>query len=150
VLSALFGDAEAIAALRRDATDSHASGAKRQAALQTLIEAKAPDLSQFLRGLLADRTMRGAALRALATLDDADTPALIVQHYASFTDAEKADAVATLASRPAYAMALLDAISKGQVPRRDLSAYTARQILALKDKALEDKLTKVWGTLRPP
>lgn len=45
---------------------------------------------------------------------------------------------------------MLDAIGKGQVQRRDLSPFVARQILALKDQALSDKLAKVWGTLRPP
>src|SRR5262249_51690610 len=66
------------------------------------------------------------------------------------TEAEKADAVGTLASRPVYALALLDAMEKGQVPRRDLSAFSARQLLALNDKALTERLTKVWGAVRKP
>jgi len=36
------------------------------------------------------------------------------------------------------------------VDRRDLSAFTARQLLALNDKALAEKLTKVWGAIRKP
>ena len=75
---------------------------------------------------------------------------MILKHYADYTDAEKADAVATLASRPAYAMALLDAMGRGEVPTRDLSAFTARQLLGLNDKNLSEKLTKVWGVIRPP
>ena len=47
-------------------------------------------------------------------------------------------------------MALLDAMEQGKVPRRDLSAFTARQLLSLNDKALTDKLTKVWGVVRKP
>ena len=94
--------------------------------------------------------MRGAALRGLASYSDPGTPALILDRYATLTDAEKADAVATLASRPAYAFALLDAMENGRVPRRDLSAFHARQLLALGDKKLTDRLTKVWGSIRPP
>ena len=47
-------------------------------------------------------------------------------------------------------MALLDAMERGDVPTRDLSAFTARQLLGLNDKNLSDKLTKVWGVIRPP
>jgi putative heme-binding domain-containing protein len=66
------------------------------------------------------------------------------------SDQEKADTVATLSSRPEYALALLEAMDKGRVPRRDLSAFTARQLLALKDPRLTERLNKVWGSLRPP
>jgi putative heme-binding domain-containing protein len=149
LLSVIFGDPEAIAALRRTAADPKANEAGRRAALLTLTEAQAPDLLPLLRDLLDDRIMRGPALRALATVNDPGTPALILKHYASFTDAEKADAIATLASRPAYAMALLNAMERGDVPRRDLSAFTVRQLLALKDQRLSERITKVWGSIRP-
>jgi putative membrane-bound dehydrogenase-like protein len=149
LLSVLFGDKEAVAALRATVGDAKADEATRRTALQTLVEAKAADLP-LLRDLLADRALRGPALRALAGFNDASVPPLILKQYATLTDAEKADAVATLASRPAYAMALLDAMGQGKVDRRDLSAFTARQLLALNDKALAEKLTKVWGAIRKP
>jgi putative heme-binding domain-containing protein len=149
LLSVLFSDPEAVAALRRTAADLGAEEAARRNALQTLTEAQAPDLLPLLRDLLTDRVMRGSALRALAAGSDPGTPALILNHYASFTDAEKADAIATLASRPAYALALLDAMERGDVPRRDLSVFTVRQLLALKDARLTERITKVWGSIRP-
>ena len=149
LLSVMFGDPEAAATLRKTAADPGAEEASRRAALQTLVEAKAADLPPLLRDLLADPAMRGPALRALAAFSDPETPAIILQHYKDCTDAEKADAVAALASRPAYAMALLDAMERGDVPTRDLSAFTARQLLGLNDKTLSEKLTKVWGVIRP-
>jgi putative heme-binding domain-containing protein len=149
LLSVMFGDPEAATALRKTAADSKEAEAVRRAALQTLVDAKAAGLPPLLRELLADRVMRGPALRALAAFSDADTPALILKHYHEFTDAEKADAVATLASRPAYAAALLDAMGRGEVPTRDLSSFTARQLLSFNDKNLSEKLTKVWGSIRP-
>jgi putative heme-binding domain-containing protein len=148
LLSVLFGDRESMASLRRTAADTQAEIGTRQTALQTLVEAKAPDLQSLLRDLLADAVMRGPALRALAAPGDTGTPALILKHYAGYSDAEKADAIATLASRPAWALALLDAMEHGDVPRRDLSPFTARQLLGLKDKQLSDRLTRVWGTIR--
>ena len=150
LLSVMFGDPEATATLRKTAADPRAEEASRRTALQVLVEAKAAGLPPLLRDLLADRTMRGPALRALAAFADPETPPLILKHYGEYTDAEKTDAVATLASRPAYALALLDAMERGEVPTRDLSAFTARQLLGLNDKNLSEKLTKVWGVIRPP
>jgi putative heme-binding domain-containing protein len=150
VLAVLFGDPQALATLRKTVVDSKADLAARRRALQTLVEKRAQDLLPLLRQLLADRTLRGPALRGLAAFTDEGTPAVILRHYARFSDAEKADAVATLASRPKYALALLDAMEKGKVPRRDLSTFTARQLLAFNDKQLTTRLNKVWGSIRPP
>ena len=149
-LSVLFGDPQALAALRQTAADPKVEAATRRSALQTLIEKRPPDLLPLLRKLVGERVVRAAALRGLASYSDPQTPPFILEHYASFSDAEKADAIATLASRPAYALALLDAMEKGRVPRRDLSAFTVRQLLAFKDKNLTERLKKVWGSIRPP
>jgi len=149
-LSVLFGDPQALAALRKTAADPKADATARRNALQTLIEKQPPDLLPLLRSLLTDRALRGLALRGMASYSDPTTPALILEHYAALTDAEKADAIATLASRPAYALALLDAMEKSRLPRRDLSAFTVRQLVAFNDEKLTDRLTKVWGSIRPP
>jgi putative heme-binding domain-containing protein len=149
-LSVLFGDPQALAALRKTAADPKADVTARRNALQTLIEKRPADLPPLLRELVRDRVLRGLALRGLASYSDAETPALILEHYGSFSDAEKADAIATLTSRPKYALALLDAMEKGRVPRRDLSAFTVRQLLTFNDKNLADRLTKVWGSIRAP
>src|SRR5262249_1992412 len=93
--------------------------------------------------------VRAAAIRSLAAYADEATPALLLKVYGSLTDAEKSDAINTLAARPAYALALLEAIEKEKVPRRDLSAFTARQLAGLGDKKVEEKLNAVWGATRP-
>src|SRR4051794_1070080 len=150
VLSLLFGDAQALESLRQTAADPKAAEADRRSALEALIEKRPDGLLPLLRELLTDRHVRGLALRGLAAFDDPSTPALILGHYATFSDAEKADAVQTLASRPKYALALLGAMGRGQVRRRDLSPFVARQILSLNDRAVTDELNKVWGSIRPP
>jgi putative heme-binding domain-containing protein len=61
---------------------------------------------------------------------------------------EKQDAIATLSSRPTYALALLDAIDQKKIPRDDVSVFTARQLQDLKDKQVNERLAKVWGTIR--
>jgi putative heme-binding domain-containing protein len=150
VLSVLFGDPAAVAELRRLARDVKADAAARQTALTALRDRPGPELLALAQELLADREMRGPALRALAAFDDPKTPALILKHYSSLTDGEKADAVATLASRAPYALALLDAVERRQVPRSDVSPYAARQILALGNARVAEKLEAVWGSVRAP
>lgn len=149
-LSVLFGDPQALAALRQMAADPKAETSTRRNALQTLIEKRPPDLLPLLRKLIDDRSVRSTALRGLASYSDPQIPQFILERYAAFNDAEKADAIATLASRPAFALVLLDAMENNRVPRRDLSAFTVRQLLAFKDKKLSERLTKVWGAIRPP
>lgn len=93
--------------------------------------------------------MRAAALQALAAYADPNTPSLILKRYAKLTPDEKSDAISTLASRPAYALALLDAVADKTVARQDLSAFAVRQLLALNDKKVTARVNEVWGTLRP-
>jgi putative membrane-bound dehydrogenase-like protein len=149
-LGLIFGDPEALAVLRKTVADTSAATAARQSALQALVQLPDQELPPVLHSLLTDRAVRGAALRGLAAYKDDKTPRLILEHYKSFTDAEKADAVTTLASRLVYARALVEALEKGPVSRNDLDAFTVRQLLGYKDKDLSERLTKVWGTIRPP
>jgi putative membrane-bound dehydrogenase-like protein len=148
-LAVIFDDSRAIASLRKIMIDPTAATAARQSALQALIYQKNADLVPVLHALLTDPALRGAALRGLAAFNHGSTPEFILRHYAAFTDDEKADAIHTLTSRPAYALALLEAVERGQIPRRDLSAFTVRQMQGLKNKQINEKLTKVWGVLRP-
>ena len=47
------------------------------------------------------------------------------------------------------ARALLKAVEAGSVPKADITAFTARQIAALKNKAVVAELEKVWGKVQP-
>lgn len=148
-LAVVFGDADGIATLRRTAADAKLAVNERRAALQTLVDNRAPDLLPLLKELLPDRTLRSTVLRGLAIFYDPQIPELVLRHYGTFDAAEKIDAVNTLASRAEYALALLDAIERNQVPRSDLSPFVVRQLTGLKNQALSDKLARVWGTIRP-
>jgi putative membrane-bound dehydrogenase-like protein len=148
-LAVLFGDEKAIEVMRKTALDAAADKAARESALQALLSRQKPELIPVLQQLLDDPPLRQSAIRGLAAFNDSSTPDLLLKHYVAFSAREKEDAVQTLASRPGYASALLDALEKGQVPRADVSAVVARQILNLKDKQLEARLGKVWGQVRP-
>lgn len=149
ILSVIFGDQQTLASLRRETLDAKAAEEVRKTALKTLVDLRAPELLPLLQELVSDPLLRSQAIRGLASFNDATIPELIIRQYASFKDAEKADAINTLASRPTFALPLLEAMEKEKIPRRDLSAFTARQLVGLNDKRLTDKLTAVWGAIRP-
>jgi putative heme-binding domain-containing protein len=149
-LSLLFGDPEALATLRKTAADASVPADARRAALQALVQTKEADVVPLLQGLLADKEMRGPAIRGLATFADEKTPGLVLKLYPTLSETEKGDAVNTLASRPAYAQALVKAVEEGKVPPADLNNFTVRQIHGMGDKELSDRLTKVWGIVRSP
>lgn len=148
-LSLIFGDAKAADHLKSEAENAEYTTERRTRALQTLVEAKAEKLLGLLASLLTDEAMRAPVLRALASEADGTVPGLILACYPKFSAADKEIAVATLSTRPESALALLGAVEKKIVSRGDISALAARQILSLKDKKVADRLTEVWGTLRP-
>jgi len=148
-VAVLLGDKAAIAKLSSIVTDSKADAVERLAAIELLRPLKLPEFAKTLRGLLEDPTVRTAAIRGLAAFADGETPAAIIKAYPKFTAEEKLDAVQTLAARKEWANALLDAVEKKDVPRADIPVTTARQILALNDKALSTRLDSVWGKIAP-
>lgn len=148
-LAVLFGDQQAIGSAKQLVIDTKKPLEQRQSALQTLVTIQPSVLAASLHQLLDDPPMRASALQALAVYADPKTPSLILQRYPKLTPDEKSDAVHTLASRPAYALALLDAVADKTVARTDLSAFTVRQLLALNDKKVTARVNEVWGTLRP-
>jgi putative heme-binding domain-containing protein len=149
LLSLVFGDAQALVVVRRIVQDRKTPSVSRQRYLEALAYTKDPQVVPLLHQLLLDPALRGLALRTLAGYSDDATPKQILNHYSTFTDEEKADAIHTLTSRPLYARALLDAVEHGKVPPRDISAFNVRQMMALEQKDISDRLAKVWGSLRP-
>lgn len=148
LLSLMFGDERAAALLRDTALDRAADVHQRQGALAALVQQHRGDLLDLLEKLLGEPAMRGAALHGLAACDDASVPQMVLRGYASFSAADRENALATLASRPAFAQALLDAIERGKVARGDLSAFVVRQLAGMKDPTVARRLAEVWGAVR--
>jgi putative heme-binding domain-containing protein len=147
-LGLIFNDPRASEGLHRLARDPSARRSQREAALQFLAEAGVRDLKPMLLALLKDEAMRGQAMRALAGFADPEIPTAILKLYPSLRPEQRQDALATLASRPAFALALLDAVEKKAIARTDISPFTARQMQDLKDAKVADRLARVWGQVR--
>jgi putative heme-binding domain-containing protein len=128
--------------------DSSANPDQRRSAIDALSGAKFAGLPGLLQPLVGEAPIRDAAIRALASYDDARTPSVLIEHYDSFNTQQKKDALNTLAARPAYGQELVSAVGAGKVPARDVSADIVRQLRNLHDDQLDTQITKVWGVLR--
>ncbi len=148
-LALTFGDDSARAAIREVAADPKAEPGARSEALAALLKAGDPGLAPTLQAIAADPAIRGAALRGLAAYDDPGTPGVVLGLYPRLRPEERRDAMNTLASRPAFARALLVAVGEGRVAATDLSADLVRQLRNLDDPAVNARIAKAWGAARP-
>jgi putative membrane-bound dehydrogenase-like protein len=143
-----FGDTTAFTAMRRVLAARDADLAARQGALSALLDARDKELAPVLHQLVAEQSLRGAAIRGLASYDDLKTPDILLGAYASLTPEEKRDALNTLGSRAVYGKALMEAVAAKKVPANDVPAEVVRQLRNLKDLALDKRIAEVWGIVR--
>jgi putative membrane-bound dehydrogenase-like protein len=147
-LAVRFGDPQAINRTRSLMFDGQVPVARRQAALATLLEIKDSNSIPGLQTLIRDPALSGFALRALARFDDPKTPGAIIGYYSWLGPEPKRDALATLASRPAYAQALIAAVKDKRIPTGDIPAPTVRQLRSLRDPAVDAAVAEIWGVVR--
>jgi len=147
-LALTFGDLSALAAFRAVLADAKADLGLRREALAALLKAGDAGSVPTLQALVADPALRGPAIRGLAAFADPGTPGLVLGAYTNLAPAERRDALNTLASRPAYASALLDAVGRKQMAAADLTADLIRQVRNLKDPAIDARIAEVWGSAR--
>src|SRR6185503_7511710 len=69
-LAVVFGDGRALEEVRRVALDGKAKVLQRQAALETLIEARSEDLKDICQHLLRVRFLNTTAMKGLSLFDD--------------------------------------------------------------------------------
>ncbi len=147
-LGLTFGSSGAQDALRALAGDRQAPAGDRNQALTALLRARSPHLAGLLQVLCDDAAVRATAVRGLAQFDDPRTPAVLLQGYAGWPGDHQRDAINTLASRPGYAAALLEAVGDSKIPKSDLSADLVRQLQNHKNPELSRRLTEVWGVMK--
>lgn len=147
-LSIVFGSGRAMDELLMIIKDAEGDASARLNALQSVMRNPKPELQKILLGLINDKVLGTAARSGLAAYDDPGIPKALINGWPQRSVEQQAATVNTLASRPGYALALLDAIKSGKVPASAITPFQARQIRALNDTGLTEKLTAVWGELR--
>jgi len=147
-LALIFDDPTALQSLRAVAAEESQKPAARNRAIHALVAKRADNLAPLLLQLVDDPIVQQSAIRGLAEYNDAAIPAKLLATFGQLDSTVRQDAIQTLASRPLWAMQLLDAIATGQIPRNEITAFTARQIDAHGNAELKSRLTTVWGELR--
>jgi len=147
-LSLKFGSQAALDDLRWQLQDKSLSLDKRKQALEALVEARDARLPPVLLGLLDGAAMQRAAVRGLAAFDAPGVSEAIIARFSKMKPEAKRDAMATLASRRSYAVALMAAVKKKTIPAKVLSADVVRQLRALNDDTLNSNIGRLWGVSR--
>ncbi|MEE3370814.1 MAG: PVC-type heme-binding CxxCH protein [Planctomycetota bacterium] len=129
--------------------DSDVDRETRRAALEGLVLRRPSTLGADLQKLIRQEVMILPALRAGKVVADVGLVKLVLARYPVFTRPQRVAAVDLLASRQFSARALLDAVERDRVPVADVSAQQARQIAALGDAGLAERLAGIWGNVRP-
>ena len=147
-LALVFGDPRALESLRKMAVDRSVKPMERNRALHSLVAKKASDIASLLLDLVSDPVVRREAIRGLAEFDSTTTPRVLIDNYMSFDSDARQDALQTLSSRVTWGASLIEAVESNRIPRKDVSAFTARQLHSLGDRQLSDRIVKAWGEMR--
>ena len=146
-LAASFGDATAFPRLRETLANPKADQAARDHAFAVLSRAQdRASLPSFL-SLLDDAAFRAPAISLLARFDTPEIAAALVQGFKDFKPAERAAALDALTARPTYALALLDGVKAGQVPRDQLTAFHVTRLVNLKNAGVDQRVVATWGRI---
>jgi putative heme-binding domain-containing protein len=147
-LAAAFGDDTAFPRLRETLADTRAEKGAREHALAVLSRAQdRASLPVFLK-LLDEGAFRSAAIRLLARFDLPEIPGAVLQRFRDYNPAERTAALEALSARPTYAVALLDAVVAGKVPRDQLTAFHVARLAALKNPEVDKRVTATWGRVQ--
>ncbi len=146
-LSAIFGDGQALEAIRRMALDESLEMKTRSAALKTLIRRRPEDLVEVCTKLLGVRYLNIEALAGLATSADPAVGESLVRTYRNFSLQDRPRVIDTLVSRRPWAKSLLKAVAEGRLGSAEISVLQARQILSLGDPELVSALESHWGKI---
>ncbi len=148
-IGAVFGDGRAADELRALLARPNADVSARRRAMQTLVQSRAEGVVPLLRNLFTERDLGADAVRGLATLGVPETPKLLLDAYPKLRPEAQAEAVNALASRPAFAGPLLEAVENHRLPKGALAVYQVRQLRNLNDDDINRRLGALWPELRP-
>jgi len=148
-LSAVFGDGQALEAIRRMALDESLEMKTRAAALKTLIRRRPDDLVDVCTKLLGIRYLNIEALAGLATAPDPAIGESLVRTYRNFSLQDRPRVIDTLVSRRPWAKSLLNAVADGRLGGAEITVLQARQILSLGDPELASSLESHWAKIEP-
>jgi putative membrane-bound dehydrogenase-like protein len=147
-LAAVFGDNSPFPALRTTLADRKASKDERRHAFSVLSRAQDPASLPVFLDLLDDPEFRSAIIPLLARYDSPDIAPALVSRFSSWSPADQNAVLTTLSRRPAFALALLDAVTAGKISRIQLTSMHMRQLGELRNAEVDRRIAERWGRLQ--
>lgn len=144
-LSAVFGDQGVLSLMRGRLVDAAVPLAERRRAFDVLKRVGDRAAIPLYIPLLEQEAFRSAVIPLLAASDDPAAAAGLLRHFSNLNDTDKLAALNSLTSRPAFALALLDAVKAGTFEKKRLTALHLRQMRNLSDARVNQQLDLVWG-----
>ncbi len=138
-----FGDTEVSQIYMATAKNEKASLDLRKKAINSLASQKRIELKNEILSLFNDTKIRLEVIEAMANYDEEKFANLLISSYKKLNVFEKHQAIQTLSSRPKYGWQLTQAIKNQVVPKSDIPAYTARQLL----RVVGSGFIEVWGPI---
>ena len=142
-LSQIFGDTVAVASALQCVQDSSVAAAQRCSTLSLLLGQQNQEASQLLKVLIDEPALTLSAIRGYAVVRNDDAPAVLISRYSKLNAQQQRAVIETLASRKAYAEALLEALKTNQIQPSAVPVQVARSLKSLLGK----KFTDVYGAL---
>ncbi|NND05212.1 MAG: c-type cytochrome [Saprospiraceae bacterium] len=142
-IAQLLGDQAAAKTYLQHIEDWGLDVKKRRTALMGLAQQRNPALIKLLPGLIEESSLKKEAIRAVASFDDKSLGTLLLDHYSSCSDELKMEVLQTLSSRPSYGGLLTQAIKNGDIRKREVPAYVARQLR----RVVGSGFVEVWGPI---
>ena len=144
----VLGDGRTVESLLKTARNLDADPTARRQALKVILDSDLEGIQKTLLSLRSDRVIGADAIRGLAQYPGPNVPRQLINMYANAKHGHRPAIIETLASRPSYAIHLMDALADGTVSASDLPAGTASRIANLGDPNLNELLARHWGSVR--
>jgi putative membrane-bound dehydrogenase-like protein len=147
-LCARLGNQSALEAAARLAGDGRASEPSRAAMIELLGQLGRPEDMAILIEIFENDSRPAIQLAALAALGQFQQPTIapvLLTHYRGGTPAVRERILGLLCTRSSWAGILLDAVARGAIKPAELTTGHVQRIAQLSDRALLDRLEKLWG-----
>jgi putative membrane-bound dehydrogenase-like protein len=150
-LAARLGRPAALSRALALATDPHTPTPTRLATLELLGELGTPDCAGPVSGLLGGREAEAVQLAAVAALqhfDREEVGATLLHCSPRMSGRRRSRTWDVLLGRRSWALALLRAVDRGEVPARDVAVEQLRAVALHHDAELDRLVRKHWGNVQ--
>ena len=168
LLAVSWGDPHALPHVRRSFTTAGLQPELRLKSLNALIAAKDEGLLEIIAKVLDDKLsgtalaagqtepppgasalpLKSQVLSSLAKLEDPKVADLVLTRYANLEPELQPSAIELLTQRASWSKQLLSKVGEKQIAANAINVNQARRIQALKDKELNELLSRHWGQVR--